>query len=83
MISFFFSEHGLNQKNIKSEHSWHHFMCMYSQGTFSRFNYNIHNEKNEYQKRPWRQYGGTSFTTNKNYRSRKANHGDDSHNTGK
>ena len=45
---------------------------MYSHGTFSPLNYNIFNGKNNKQKGPWRQFGGTGFTINENYRAIKA-----------
>ena len=80
---FLFAEHGINQKNIEADHSWHHRVCMNSCGTFSQLNYNIHNNKNDASSGPWRQYGGTGFAINENFRARKVDHGGNSCNLGR
>ena len=78
-----FAEHGLNQKNIEVDHSWHYWMCMNSCGTLSRLSYNIHDNKNDERKGPWSQYGGTGFTINEKLKAIKADHCDDSFNAGR
>ena len=77
---FFFSEHGLNQRNIEADQNCYHQICMYSHCTFSQLKYNIHNNKNDGRKGSWRQYGGKGFTIIKNFRSGKGDHGGNSYN---